>query len=403
MRILTIGNMYPPHHMGGYEIVWQGAMREARHRGHDVRVLTTSHREPGIEGEDDPDVHRELEWYWSWEKHEWRQLGPLERLHLERRNRELVSRHVSDFAPDLVSFWSMGAMSMSLVERVARSRLPSVLVVHDDWLVYGPKRDAWMRLWSGRRRAAGMVAAPLVGIPTRLSWQRYERALFNSSFMLNRAREQGYWLPNTAVVTPGIGGEFLDPAPEREWGWRMLCVGRIDEQKGTDLAIAALAELPAEATLTIAGTGDYAYEAELRAQIADLGLDGRVELAGHVGHDDLGGLYAAADAVLFPVRWEEPFGLVPLEAMGRGRPVVATARGGASEYLRDGENAIVVPVDDPSAIAAAVRELAEDARLRDRLRGAGIETAAANTAERFERRIVDEHERALAGDRVEAP
>jgi hypothetical protein len=64
VRILCVGNMYPPHHLGGYELVWQGAVAALRAGGHDVRVLTTDHRLPETEAGDEPDLHRELLWYW---------------------------------------------------------------------------------------------------------------------------------------------------------------------------------------------------------------------------------------------------------------------------------------------------------------------------------------------------
>ncbi len=80
--------------------------------------------------------------------------------------------------------------------------------------------------------------------------------------------------------------------------------------------------------------------------------------------------------MLFPVTWPEPFGLVPLEAMACGRPVVATATGGAAEYLRDGENCLIVPVDDPQSLAAAVQRLAADEALRAGLVAGGHATAA---------------------------
>ena len=94
-------------------------------------------------------------------------------------------------------------------------------------------------------------------------------------------------------------------------------------------------------------------------------------------------MYAAADAVVFPVIWEEPWGLVPLEAMGIGRPVAATGRGGSAEYLEDGENALLFPAGDAPALAAAVERLAADAGLRARLRERGAETAARHTERRF--------------------
>jgi glycosyltransferase involved in cell wall biosynthesis len=110
-------------------------------------------------------------------------------------------------------------------------------------------------------------------------------------------------------------------------------------------------------------------------------------------------LYREADAVLFPVRWEEPWGLVPLEAMASGCPVLATGRGGSAEYLRDGENCLLAPVGDPAALAASVRRLATDADLRERLRAGGLATAAGHGEERFHQAI-ERHLREVAGLRA---
>src|SRR4051794_24107539 len=65
MRILAVGNMYPPQHAGGYEIAWQQAMRHAEGLGHHVRVLTTDHIEDPSRREPYEDVHRTLRWYWD--------------------------------------------------------------------------------------------------------------------------------------------------------------------------------------------------------------------------------------------------------------------------------------------------------------------------------------------------
>ena len=94
--------------------------------------------------------------------------------------------------------------------------------------------------------------------------------------------------------------------------------------------------------------------------------------------------------VVFPVRWEEPFGLVPLEAMAVGRPVVSTARGGTSEFVRDGENALVFDPDDDAALAACVTRLAQDDALRAALVSAGGQTAAQFTITRFAAETVAE-------------
>jgi glycogen synthase len=92
---------------------------------------------------------------------------------------------------------------------------------------------------------------------------------------------------------------------------------------------------------------------------------------------------------LFPVRWSEPWGIVPLEAMAFGRPVVATGLGGSGEYLRDGKNCLLVAPSDPSALAAAVRRLAADAGLRERLRAEGQATAHTHTETVFNQAVVE--------------
>jgi glycogen(starch) synthase len=396
MRILAVGNMYPPHHQGGYELVWQAAMARARERGHDVRIVASDHREPGATGPEEPDVHRTLRWYWSWERHEFPQLGLAARVRLERDNAAELERHLSAFAPDVVSWWAMGCMSLSLVERVRRRGLPAVFAVHDDWLVYGPKADQWTRMWRGRRRLLAPAAERLLGLPTRVDVPASGRLLFNSAYTLGRAAGAGVDVGAAAVLAPGIDERLLAAAPPREWGWRLLCLGRLERQKGVDVAVAALAHLPETATLTICGTGDRAYAAELAEQAAGLGVAERVRFTGFTDLAGVRAAYAESDAVVFPVRWQEPFGLVPLEAMGQDRPVVATAGGGSREFLRDGVNALLVEADDAPAVARAVRRLAGDAALRGRLREGGRRTAAEHTLGAFAGRMVDALEAAAA-------
>ena len=111
----------------------------------------------------------------------------------------------------------------------------------------------------------------------------------------------------------------------------------------------------------------------------------RVEF-GEVTRAQVPGAFAAADAVLFPVLWEEPWGLIPLEAMACGRPVVASGRGGSAEYLRDGENCLIAE-PEPEAMAAALRRLAGDPRLREQLREGGLRTAARFTEAAFNQAI----------------
>lgn len=384
--------MYPPHHTGGYELVWRAAMEHLRAAGHEVRVLATDHREATGQA-DDAGVFRELRWYWR--DHEILTPGLAASLRLERHNQRVLRRHLDGFAPDVVAWWSMGAMSMAMLETVRQAGLPAVAFVHDDWLDYGRRTDGWYRRFR-RRPRLGALAQRVTGVPTRVEFAKAARYEFVSETTRSRALMSGVAIRESGIAHSGIDPAYLAPAPERPWGWQLLYVGRIDPRKGIDTAVEALAHLPAEAHLIVVGSGDDRERARLAERIAELGVGARVTFAGGRSRDELAGDYAAADAVLFPVRWSEPWGLVPLEAMAFGRPVVATGRGGSGEYLRDGENCVLFDAGDAQGLAAAVVRLAEDEGLRARLREGGFPTAAAHTEEHLNRAVAAALERAVA-------
>lgn len=382
LRILTVGNMYPPHHAGGYEVMWETAVHRARQLGHQVRVLTTDYRISPEIVDTDPDVHRSLRSYWDLHRYEFPQLSIRQRVAYERHNARELQRHLDDLRPDAVSWWSMGCVSLSLIERVRRAGIPASFVVHDDWLVYGRRFDQWIRLWRGRRKLLAPVAERLLGVATDVELAGAGRFVFNSRYTLEAARRAGVDPPSAVVVPPGIE-EGLSELPPQPWSWRLLYVGRIDRQKGVETAVRALPHLPGEATLTVWGTGQEQYIEEMRALARQLGVGDRVQFMGWAGPDERLSAYREADVVVFPVRWEEPFGLVPLEAMAVGRPVVSTARGGTAEFLHHERNALVFEADDAARLAELVRRLGEDEALRERLRAGGSETAGRFTLKRF--------------------
>ena len=370
--------MYPPHHFGGYEAVWRSAVAHLRSRGSEVRVLATGFRHPGVDDGDEPDVHRDLHWYWS--DHDFANISPLERVRVERHNHRLLARHVEELNPDVVSFWSMGGMSHSLIEGVRLRGLPMVAFVHDQWLDYGRYTDQWLRVFHRRSlHAVAPLVRRLTGLPTSVDYAGAGRYVFVSEFIRRRALALSIGLRDTGVAHSGIDPSYLDAGPEHDWRWRLLHVGRLHPDTGIHDAVAALTHLPEEATLTFAGSWDPRDEDSLEAMVAGMGLEGRVTMLGQRPPGEVAALYREHDALLFPVRWEEPWGLVPLEAMGSGCPVIATGRGGSGEYLADGDNSLVVPAEDPAALAAAVQRLARDPDLRRRLRAGGARTAPLHT------------------------
>jgi glycosyltransferase involved in cell wall biosynthesis len=387
VRVLTIGNLYPPHHFGGYEQIWQSAVEYLRSRGHEVHVLATDFRHPEVEDGNEPDIHRQLDWYWR--NHDFATFSLGDRIRLERRNHGLLEAALRQIDPDVVSFWSMGGMSHSLIEDVRRRRLPAVFFVFDQWLDYGRFTDQWLRLFYGPRRGhLAPIAERATGIAAQVQYDAAGRYVFGSEFLLRRARALPDKLSDTAVETAGINPSFLEQNGHRsKWQWRVLHVGRLHPDKGIHDAVEAMTRLPREANLTFAGSWDPREESQLAQHIRGLGLEDRVTMLGQLPGDQIATLYRDHDVLLFPVVWEEPWGLVPLEAMASGCPVIGTGRGGSGEYMRSGENCMLVPAENPDALASAVRLLARDSKLRARIRDGGRETAARFTQPIYNARV----------------
>jgi glycosyltransferase involved in cell wall biosynthesis len=134
----------------------------------------------------------------------------------------------------------------------------------------------------------------------------------------------------------------------------LLAAGRLEDQKGFDLLLAALQRLPPAAgapLLDVVGAGPQ--RAALEALAVRLGLETRVRFLGE--RRDLAGLMAASDVVVLPSR-REGLPYVALEALALARPVVAAAAGGVGELVRAGREGWLVPVEDPEALAAALTE-----------------------------------------------
>jgi glycosyltransferase involved in cell wall biosynthesis len=152
-----------------------------------------------------------------------------------------------------------------------------------------------------------------------------------------------------------------DPALPRSES-EILCVGRAsDPNKGIRALIAALARLASPVRLTLVDAGSTGNDARKWAR--SLGCADRLEITGRIPTEDLVNLYRRAALVVVPSRYEG-FGLPAVEAMACGTPVVATSAGALPEVMRLGGGGIVVPRDDPEALAKAIAELLGQPELR---------------------------------------
>ncbi|OHV32374.1 glycosyl transferase [Parafrankia colletiae] len=171
------------------------------------------------------------------------------------------------------------------------------------------------------------------------------------------------WRPSAAGSADASAGLPADVSADASHGeanpaHRLLFFGLVRPYKGLDVLLRALAQGPAEVGLTVAGEFWGGVEAT-RDLVAELGLAERVELRpGYVPAEDVPGLFAAADALVLPYRAGTASQNVDLAHM-HGRPVVATSVGTLATSVRDGVDGLLVPPDDPAALAAALRRLYE--------------------------------------------
>jgi glycosyltransferase involved in cell wall biosynthesis len=268
---------------------------------------------------------------------------------------------------DLLHTHTLAAANILARLAGAAARVPAVSHLH----IENHFRPATRWLLARLDNATARLAARLVAVSedTRRAYER-----------------QGYPRGRIEVVYNGVdlpangGYRRNDPA-------RIGEVARLCDVKGQRELLHAVARLP-EARLVLAGRDleqGGAFQDELERESELLGIRERVEFG---FHDDVPALLETLDVVALP-SWTEGLPLVLLEAMARGRPVVATPVGGTPELVTDGETGLLVPPRDPEALAAALRRVLDDPELARRLG----EAARARVAERFsaaeqERRIL---------------
>ncbi|ACG77027.1 glycosyltransferase [Phenylobacterium zucineum HLK1] len=183
------------------------------------------------------------------------------------------------------------------------------------------------------------------------------------------------WIPNFAAAPPDVPALDRAALGTPADAPLLLGMGRLHESKAHDVSLQALAKLP-DAWLWIAGAGPL--ETRLQGLATALGVQDRVRFLGW--RADASALYRAADVCVFPSRYE-PLGNVVIQAWAHGLPVVAAESQGPKALIRHGKDGLLVPVDDPDALAEAVRRVLAEPVLASRMTRAGEKRVAASFSE----------------------
>jgi glycosyltransferase involved in cell wall biosynthesis len=226
----------------------------------------------------------------------------------------------------------------------------------------------------------GRITTALYRASNARALRHSDRVACVSEHMASVARAEGAAPQSIRVVPNPIELDRFaagaDAAAGREGGGRdidVLFVGRLSREKGVDVLLEAMRSVPGDPRLVIAGDGPL--KAELQQQAAQAGIP--AEFTGWIGPDALPALVARAHVQVVPSR-SEPQGVVVVEALATGTPVIGARVGGIPEMVVDGETGWLVAPNDPAALRDAISEA-----LTDRERVGAMRDRARRSAEQF--------------------
>jgi glycosyltransferase involved in cell wall biosynthesis len=272
-------------------------------------------------------------------------------------------------------------LTLSVVDELARRRVPIVLTLHD-WKIVCPAYTLFTEGAPCRRCVHGSVANAIVhrcvkgsvlasGVAAteaalarhRRTYGKIQRFIAPSRFAVEVAGMSGVEPGRVAYVPNFLTDAELSAQPAagpREPAF--LYAGRLDATKGIRQLLEAFALVSAPAALRIAGRGEL--EDEVRAAAA---RDPRIEYLGRIERAELLAGLDRARAVVLPSIWEDNGPLAILEAQARGAALIVTDRGGPPEFVRHGESGLIVPAEDVAALAEAMQSIASDPELAQHL------------------------------------
>jgi glycosyltransferase involved in cell wall biosynthesis len=379
LRILVVSNLYPPAVRGGYELICADAVNGLRER-HEVTVLTSrSHEAPRRER----GVVRRLDFVRPGPRGTL--LAPLKTL----RSALVMRAMLASMRPDMVFVWNGAHLPHAAIRIAELSGVPVLYSLAEHWFGGLYASDQFMRyLRPGERGLRGLWAR-VVRLFNRLPPLRIDTARATPASIMWISESLRREVPMPPTVTPLVE-RIIHPAPPDPDLLRAIerrpasdpptiaFLGRLEAQKGPSVAYRAVAELRdrhgIDVRLKLAGRGTPEKLLLLERVARELDIEDRVELLGQLDRRGVCDLLAEASALVVPSTWEEPFGLVLIEAALARVPVVASRSGGMPEALHEDEHALFFAIGDAAGCADALRRVLTDE-----------EDTAARTARAFER------------------
>jgi glycosyltransferase involved in cell wall biosynthesis len=227
---------------------------------------------------------------------------------------------------------------------------------------------AFLEKAAGSKFNLGYVSIPKKLREMKLNYN-LDRLLVGSRFMRDELLQNGFPKAKVHILPPIVPFNPVNVTAVADEPV-ILCVAQLIRGKGIDLLLHALKKVSCDFRAVIVGAGNA--EDELKDLCSTLNLKERVQFSGWIPNETIGEFYAKARVVVVPCRWPEPFGMIGLEAMHYGRPVVAFDVGGIPDWLENEVTGLLVAEQDVDALAASLERVLGNRQLAQQLGDKGL-------------------------------
>ena len=384
LKIAHVVRRYSPAEWGGTETVVMHTMEEQRALGHDPRVFCTSALQP-------PDARPTEDVAFFPYFYPYFPMPAADRLKLDKKGGSPYApklfKAVAAFRPDVIHIHAGGRLACASVKLAKRLGVPSVISLHGGAAaVPASELEEMLKPLKGKfpygailDRLFGLRFDPLAQVDVIICISHGEERRLKEKYPGRNVQ----YLPNGVDGKRPLGEAALLPLQKSPSN--ILCVSRIDYQKNQLVLVELLAARPGCHVTLVGPITARWYADKILARAKELGVDDRLTLVPGLppGSAELEAAFAAADVFVLP-SVHEPFGIVALEAMVRGIPLITSNVGGLPDFVKDGENGLLFDPSNPANLVGAFDRLA--ALSQESI--VGMVSAARATAAQFSWRSV---------------
>jgi len=371
----VLSDLYPPYHKGGHELCCKAVADGLSQKGHEVYVLTSTYRtnRQSI----DNNIYRLL--YFLLErgaKGIGRRCVQIKIALLGRLNYLITKKTIKYVKPDIVYAGQVSEISIYPMKAIQSCNIPIVHHLGNCFFLELvemciKEKDPLKRFY--RKLIHG--------------FKNIDDFDFNYILVVSKALkrmyvEAGFSDDNISLIPPrGIPSELIKKEYNKNIKFpskriKLLYVGRLSEEKGVDTGIEAVGNLTKKCgmkkvTLHIIGDGDKEYTKELHALIRNLDLKNHIKFIGKLQHDKVLQEYSNYNILLVPSIWDA-FGVIVIESMSQGVPVIASKVGGIPELIKNEETGLLVTQGNPEEMAEAIKKLVHNPSLYEKISSNGI-------------------------------